>query len=70
MGGCRNALRDATEPTAEGNRAMRLTQIQDQIGRGEYRVDTQAVADAIIRRLIPEQRLSPVGVRLSQTECS
>ncbi len=49
---------------------MRLTQIQDQIGRGEYRVDTQAVADAIIRRVIAEQWRSPVGAPLPQTECS
>ncbi len=39
---------------------MRLSQIQGQIGRGEYRVDTQAVADAIIRRLIVRP---PVGAR-------
>jgi hypothetical protein len=31
---------------------MRLSEIQQQIGSGEYRVDTQAVADAIIRRLL------------------
>ncbi|GAC1579866.1 MAG: hypothetical protein NVS3B18_13580 [Candidatus Dormibacteria bacterium] len=49
---------------------MRLTEIQGQIGRGEYRVNTQAVADAIIRRLIAEQRLSPVGEPPPQTECS
>lgn len=31
---------------------MRLSQIQQQIDNGEYRVDTQAVADAILRRLL------------------
>lgn len=31
---------------------MRLTEIQQQVGNGEYRVDTQAVADAILRRLL------------------
>lgn len=49
---------------------MRLSQIQDQIGRGEYQVDTQAVADAIIRRLITDQRPSPKGEAPPQSECS
>ncbi len=49
---------------------MRLNQIQDQIGRGEYRVDTQAVADAIIRRLVAEQRLGATGAPPPQSECS
>ena len=31
---------------------MRTNEIQQQVGRGEYRVDTQAVADAILRRLL------------------
>lgn len=31
---------------------MRLSEIQQQVGSGEYRVDTQAVADAILRRLL------------------
>jgi anti-sigma28 factor (negative regulator of flagellin synthesis) len=31
-------------------------QLQEQVGRGEYRVDTQAVADAIIRKLLQEQK--------------
>src|ERR1700736_5886786 len=38
--------------TGRPTRAMRLTQLQDQIGRGEYRVDPQAVALAILRRLL------------------
>ncbi len=45
---------------------MRLSQIQTQIGRGEYRVNTEAVADAIIRRLGAEQRPSPQGVPASE----
>ena len=49
---------------------MRLSQIQDQIGRGEYRVNAQAVADAIIRQLIAEQRPSPTGAPPPQNECS
>ena len=31
---------------------MRINEIQDQVGRGEYRVDNQAVADAILRRML------------------
>lgn len=46
---------------------MRVSQIQDQIGRGEYRVDTQAVADAIIRRLLA---LGAAGAPPPQGECS
>ena len=39
--------------TGEGSaHGMRLSEIQQQIGSGEYRVDTHAVADAIIRRLL------------------
>ncbi len=49
---------------------MRLSQIQDQIGRGEYRVDTRAVADAIIRRLVAEQRLRAIIAPPPQSECS
>ena len=49
---------------------MRLTQLQDQIGRGEYRVDNHAIADAIIRRLIEEQRLGLLESKRAQSECS
>jgi hypothetical protein len=49
---------------------MRLNQLQDQIGRGEYRVDTHAVADAIIRRLIDGQRTGSVEQKPAQNECS
>ena len=31
---------------------MRMNELQQLIDRGEYRVDTQAVADAIVRRLL------------------
>ncbi len=31
---------------------MRMNEIQEQIGRGEYRVDAHAVADAIVRRML------------------
>ena len=37
---------------------MRVNEIQQQIGRGEYEVDTRAVADAIMRRMIEQLRLS------------
>jgi hypothetical protein len=36
----------------EGNRDMRISEIQEQVGRGEYSVDTHAVAEAILRRLL------------------
>jgi hypothetical protein len=31
---------------------MRMNEIQQQVGRGEYRVDNKAVAEAILRRLM------------------
>ena len=45
-----------SQPMGEGNRDMRISQIQEQVGRGEYRVDTHAVAEAILRRLLQEQK--------------
>jgi len=56
-------------PRAEGQDVLRLTQIQEQVGRGEYRVDTQAVADAILRRLLGGVAV-PAGPKLPQEECS
>jgi anti-sigma28 factor (negative regulator of flagellin synthesis) len=48
-------------PIGEGNvRGMRMNEIQQQVGRGEYEVDTHAVADAILRRLL--QRHDPPSV--------
>jgi anti-sigma28 factor (negative regulator of flagellin synthesis) len=39
--------------TGEGTeREMRIDQIQQQVGKGEYQVDTRAVADAIVRRIL------------------
>jgi hypothetical protein len=64
----RDELRPIT-PMKEGNSALRLNEIQEQIGRGEYRVDTQAVADAIIRRMLQEQNASSQNKR-AQGECS
>ncbi|HXD67139.1 MAG TPA: flagellar biosynthesis anti-sigma factor FlgM [Solirubrobacteraceae bacterium] len=58
-----------SQPIGEGNREMRISEIQDQVGRGEYRVDTHAVAAAILRRLLHEQQLGGSGQR-PQGECS
>ncbi len=49
---------------------MLVSQLQDQIGRGEYRVDAQAVADAIIRRLIAARGTPTASAPDPQTECS
>ncbi|HEY5428723.1 MAG TPA: flagellar biosynthesis anti-sigma factor FlgM [Solirubrobacteraceae bacterium] len=48
---------------------MRISEIQEQVGRGEYHVDAHAVADAIVRRLLQEQKLSGSAKR-SHEECS
>jgi hypothetical protein len=48
---------------------MRVSEIQEQIGRGEYHVDTHAVADAIVRRLLQEHKLAGSAKR-SHEECS
>jgi anti-sigma28 factor (negative regulator of flagellin synthesis) len=58
-----------SQPIGEGNRDMRISEIQDQVGRGEYRVNTHAVADAILRRLLQEQKLGGYAKR-PQDECS
>lgn len=49
---------------------MRLSQIQEQVGRGEYQVDTQAVADAIVRRLLEEHKIVGCGHKRAHEECS
>jgi hypothetical protein len=39
--------------TSQGrNSEMRMNELQQLIDRGEYRVDTHAVADAILRRIL------------------
>lgn len=48
---------------------MRIIEIQQQVGSGEYRVDTHAVAEAILRRLLQEQQLGTAAKR-PQGECS
>jgi len=49
---------------------MRLSQIQDQVGRGEYNVDAQAVADAILRRLLEGYKGTMSQSKRGQAECS
>jgi cell division protein YceG involved in septum cleavage len=44
---------------------VKVTALKDQIQSGDYRVDTQAVADAILRRL-----LSGRGLDVGQNPCS
>jgi len=58
-----------SQPMGEGNRDMRISELQQQVGRGEYRVDTHAVAEAILRRLLLEQKQAGSGTR-PQGECS
>lgn len=65
-----NELIRQPTPQGEGNPNMRLSQIQEQIGRGEYQVDTQAVADAIVRKLLHEQKMTSVEHKRGQAECS
>ncbi|HWE08770.1 MAG TPA: flagellar biosynthesis anti-sigma factor FlgM [Solirubrobacteraceae bacterium] len=48
---------------------MRLNEIQEQIGSGQYQVNARAVADAIVRRLLAELRPAG-GDRPAQEECS
>jgi hypothetical protein len=57
-----------TQPIGEGNRYMRIMEIQDQVGRGEYRVDTNAVAEAILRRLLHKE--AEGSGKRPQAECS
>lgn len=49
---------------------MRLTEIQEQIGRGEYRVNAEAVADAIIRRMLHELSAAGADHKPAQGMCS
>ena len=62
-------IRD-TVPRVEGQGVLRLNEIQEQVGRGEYRVDTQAVADAILRRLLGTQLTAAGPAKRAQSECS
>jgi hypothetical protein len=49
---------------------MKITEIQQMIGRGEYYVEPSAIAEAILRRLAAERRLSVPGLEDAQPECS
>lgn len=49
---------------------MRLSEIQEQIGRGQYHVNPRMVADAIIRRLLGELRPAAPAPAPAQDECS
>jgi hypothetical protein len=49
---------------------MRLNEIQEQVGLGEYRVDSQAVADAIVRRLLSGRRTTSTDDKRGQSDCS
>jgi hypothetical protein len=49
---------------------MHLNEIQEQIGRGEYKVDTHAVAEAMLLRLGQELKLGTAEDETSQAECS
>jgi anti-sigma28 factor (negative regulator of flagellin synthesis) len=51
------------------NRDVRVDQIRERVGRGEYRADPRAVADAIIRRL-QERSAAPPAPKPLQKECS
>lgn len=42
--------------TPQGRNEMRMNELQQLIDRGEYRVDTNAVADAILRRILAPGR--------------
>lgn len=44
-------IRPGDAELMEETRKMRLAELQHIIRRGEYKVDTRAVADAILRRL-------------------
>ena len=48
---------------------MRISELQQQVGRGEYRVDTHAVAEAILLTLLHGQTLGGSG-KHAQGECS
>ncbi len=49
---------------------MRLSEIQEQIGRGQYQVDAHAVAEAIVRRLLQDHKSAASEHKRAQEECS
>lgn len=57
-------------PIAEGTRDVRINEIQQLIGTGEYRIEPSAIAEAILRRLAQERKLLAAGLDGTQSECS
>ena len=51
---------DALKPIGTSS-TMRMNELQQQIGRGEYEVDTLAVADAVLRHMLAHGRLRAPG---------
>jgi hypothetical protein len=45
---------------------MRMNELQQRVGRGEYEVDSHAVADAILRRIMAGQ-LRPSAPRAADS---
>jgi hypothetical protein len=58
------------QPIGEGKRRLRVNQIQEQIGRGDYQVDTHAVAEAFLRRCAQDAKVVPTEDETPQAECS
>ena len=64
-----DAGRAQEKPSMNEGKEMRLQQLREQIARGEYNVEPDVVAEAIIQRL--RQQASTVeDERLDQNECS
>ncbi len=60
-----------TTPIGEGGQLeMRLSEIREQVLRGDYQVDAKAVADAIMRRLLREHRRRRLEQGPAQGACS
>jgi anti-sigma28 factor (negative regulator of flagellin synthesis) len=57
-------------PTGEGTRDVKISEIQQMIGRGEYHVEPSVIADAILRRLAAERMLPVTGLDGAQPACS
>jgi anti-sigma28 factor (negative regulator of flagellin synthesis) len=54
-------------PIVEGRaHQMRMNELQQRVGRGEYEVDSHAVADAILRRIMAGQ-LRPSAPRAADS---
>ena len=62
-------IRPVDPEPMEETRTMSLLELQQRIGRGEYEVDARAVAEAIVRRLLPLEATN-CERRPPQMECS